>query len=266
MSQSRVSPWATLVVNGTNLCQDRFRSSEKPWETFERGPCGPWDRRRNDRGEQKGAREDHQGFLRPPENTWHHFSAGSTTVTACHDTVSEMRLPKQVCVSDICQQPYPMGVWSCTRQRAAFCRGRLQPSPCIPSDFPAPASAVPASYRGCFFTAPGSRANDSQNCSKNRIEGPKGRSGQMGKSGRKNSEHLAVALHLSWEVCYLSERHVRNSFPSDSSAPFQLTQQLVPGSWHFTFILWRFPALLERAASQRFHILGHHLKGSRYCT
>lgn len=265
MSQGRVNPWATLMVNGTDLCQDRFRSSEEPWETFERGPSGPWDRRRNDRGEQRGAWEDHQGFLRPPENTCHRFSAGSTTVTACDDAVSEMRLPKQVCVPDICQQPYPMGGWSCTWQRATFCRGRLQPRPCIPSDFPAPASAVPAT--GCAS----SRHLDPERttpktAAKPGLKALRDRAGRWEKSGRKNSEHLAVALHLSWEVCYLSGRHVWNSFPSDSSAPFHLMQQLVPGSWHFTFILWRFPALLERATSQRFHILGHHLKGSRYCT
>lgn len=70
--------------------------------------------------------------------------------------------------------------------------------------------APPHACQGCvshardvLFMASGSRVNDSQNCSKNRNEGPQGWNRQMGKSGRKNSEHLAVGLHLSWEVCYL---------------------------------------------------------------
>ena len=125
MTQGGVTPWGTLTVKGIYLCQGRSSSGVKPMRSL-RGRT-IWSMRQ-EKIRQKWGQRSMGGWMGVPptsKNLWHHFTAGSTTVRVCDDAISEMRLPKRVCISDICQQPYLLGLWSCTWQHATFCIGRL---------------------------------------------------------------------------------------------------------------------------------------------
>lgn len=134
-----------MVVNGTNLCQETFSSSEKLWEVFGRGPSGPRAGRSEDRSECRGVQED-QDLSPHLQRLRHRFAAGSTPVTPGEGDISGTRLPKLAAslASDLQPTWWRLTLHAVEHSSATASQGT---SPCPPAPC----------HGQRFFEAPGSR-------------------------------------------------------------------------------------------------------------